>query len=109
MCERLSEYMEPGSKDLFYTVGLLSSLDAFFDKSLNEIIEHISLAPGISDALTDLKGIAGLALSTTIHFEQSRWHKLNWSELAKYELNAKQINDIYFESSRLALELSSET
>lgn len=109
MCERLSEYMEPSSKDLFYTVGLLSCLDAFFDQSLEDIIAHISLDPGISNALTHLTGVAGLALSITIHFEQAKWHKLNWSKLSKYELNAKQINDIYFDVSRLALEISSES
>ncbi|WP_156495327.1 EAL and HDOD domain-containing protein, partial [Oleiphilus sp. HI0128] len=108
MCERLSEYIEPSLKDQFYTVGLLSCLDAFFDQSLSDIVSHISLAPGINDALTLLKGNAGLALSTTIAFEQSEWQKLDWTALAKFELNAKQINEIYFESSRRALEISAE-
>ncbi|KZY50501.1 MULTISPECIES: EAL and HDOD domain-containing protein [unclassified Oleiphilus] len=108
MCERLSEYIEPSLKDQFYTVGLLSCLDAFFDQSLSDIVSHISLAPGINDALTLLKGNAGLALSTTIAFEQSEWQKLDWTALAKFELNAKQINEIYFESSRKALEISAE-
>ena len=108
MCERLSEYIAPFLKDQFYTVGLLSCLDAFFDKSINKIVSHISLATEVRDALIEQKGQAGLALATTLAFEQAEWQKLNWTELAKFELNAKQINEIYFESSRKALEISAE-
>ena len=69
---------------------------------------QLELAPSIHEALSELKGNAGLALSTTIAFEQSNWQKLNWTALAKFELNAKQINEIYFEASRMALEISAE-
>lgn len=109
MCERLSENIAPENSEQFYTVGLLSSLDAFFDQSLDDIITHISLAEEIKEALICQKGHAGFALKTTLAFEQAQWQKLDWTELAKFELNAKQINDIYFESCRMALVISSES
>jgi EAL and modified HD-GYP domain-containing signal transduction protein len=109
MCERLSENIAPENSEQFYTVGLLSSLDAFFDQSLDDIITHISLAEEIKEALICQKGHAGFALKTTRAFEQAQWQKLDWTELAKFELNAKQINDIYFESCRMALVISSES
>jgi EAL and modified HD-GYP domain-containing signal transduction protein len=109
MCQQLSEYMAPDSGEKFYTVGLLSSLDAFFDKSLDEVVSHISLAPDINDALIGKKGVAGLALKTTLSFEQAHWHKLDWTALAEFELNAKQINEIYFDSCRVALEISAQS
>tara|TARA_R110001592_G_scaffold137324_1_gene355237 strand:+ start:22390 stop:23607 length:1218 start_codon:yes stop_codon:yes gene_type:complete len=107
MCEKLAEFIQLDSKNRFYTVGLLSCLDAFFDQELTEIIKHISLDAAVNDALLSYKGCAGLALHTTLNFEKSQWHKIKWNELSKYELNVKLINEIYFDATKLALEISS--
>lgn len=106
MCEKLAEYIQVDLKNRFYTVGLLSCLDAFFDQEITEIIKHISLDTAITDALLSYKGLAGLALHTTLNFEKSQWHKIDWHQLSQYELNVKLINEIYFEASKLALEMS---
>ncbi|MFT6907557.1 MAG: EAL and modified HD-GYP domain-containing signal transduction protein, partial [Oleiphilaceae bacterium] len=107
MCERLAEYIQIDSKNRFYTVGLLSCLDAFFDQELTEVIKNISLDPAINDALLNYKGNAGIALHTTLNFEKSQWHKIKWNELSKYELSIKLINEIYFDATKLALEITS--
>ena len=107
MCEKLAEYIQLDARDRFYTVGLLSCLDAFFDQQLLEIVKSISLDDAISDALLNFKGPAGLALHTTLNFEKSQWHKINWQALSKYELTVKLINEIYFDTTKLALEISS--
>lgn len=106
MCEKLAEYIQIESREQFYTVGLLSCLDAFFDQEINEIVKNISLNDPITQALLTNKGPAGLALHTTINFEKSQWHKINWQALSQYELSVKLINEIYFEVSKLALEVS---
>ena len=106
MCEKLAEHIQPDLKNRFYTVGLLSCLDAFFDQELTEIIKHISLDEAITDALLNHKGLAGLALHTTLNFEKSQWHKIDWQQLSQYDLSVKLINDIYFAASKLALEIS---
>ena len=107
MCEKLAEYIQLDAKDSFYTVGLLSCLDAFFDQEITEIVKHLSLDSSINNALLNFKGTAGLALHTTLNFEKSQWHKINWKQLSEYELNVKLINEIYFEVTKLALELTS--
>ena len=107
LCEKLAEYIQIDAKDRFYTVGLLSCLDAFFDQQLNDVVKNISLDNAINEALLSFKGPAGLALHTCLNFEKSQWHKINWSELSKYELTVKLINEIYFEVTKLALEMSS--
>jgi len=106
MCEKIAEYLQPDAKDLFYTVGLLSTLDAFLDQDLGEIIAKISLDKTISMALIQHKGMAGLALKTTISFEQAKWQELDWTKLSELGLNLKLINEIYFECSQLAIQLS---
>ncbi len=106
MSEKLAEFIAPQLSDRFYTVGLLSCLDAFFDQALAEIVQGISLDQTTREALLDHSGPAGLALSTTLLFEQCLWHKIDWAALAKYQLTAKHLNDIYLEASQLALETS---
>lgn len=105
MCEKLAEFISPYEKEQFYTVGLLSCLDAFFDQNIKDVVSHILLDRNINNALLSYNGDAGLALQTTLYFEQSHWHKLDWHKLGKFGLNAKIINNIYFECSSLALSL----
>jgi len=106
MCEKLSEYLDPEFKDQFYTVGLFSCLDAFFDQDIHKIIENIPLGANVNNALLAHQGNAGLALDTTLCFEKAQWHKLKWGLLGKFGLNIKAIHKIYYESIQLALELS---
>ncbi|MFT6266230.1 MAG: EAL and modified HD-GYP domain-containing signal transduction protein [Oleiphilaceae bacterium] len=108
MCEKLAEYISPYEKDKFYTVGLLSCLDAFFDQKIEEVVRNIKLDSVISAALLSNQGDAGLALETTLNFEQSHWHKLNWNKLSQYNLNVKIISIIYYECSTLALSLQQD-
>jgi len=105
MCEKLAELINPYEKDKYYTVGLLSCLDAFFDQRIDEVVSHIKLDQTISVALLSYQGGAGLALETTLNFEQSHWQKLNWNKLAQYDLNVKKISTIYYECSTLAMSL----
>jgi len=105
MCEKLANFINPDEKEKFYTVGLLSCLDAFFDQSIDQVVSHIMLDESISKALLSYAGDAGLALQTTLNFEQSHWQKLNWEKLGKFDLNVKKISAIYYECSTLAMSL----
>lgn len=108
MCEKLAEFIQLDGRNRFYTTGLLSCLDAFFDQTLKEVVENISLDQQINDALLSYSGNAGLALHTTLNFEKSLWHKIKWNQLAEFELNVKLINEIYFDATKLALDLSTD-
>lgn len=105
MCEKLAEFINPKEKEKFYTVGLLSCLDAFFDQSIDQVVSHIMLDESISKALLSYSGDAGLALQTTLNFEQSHWQKLNWEKLGAFDLNLKKVSTIYYECSTLAMSL----
>jgi len=109
VCERLAQLIQPESSDQFYTVGLLSCMDAFLDQSLEDVISNISLHPIITDALLGNGGLAGLALETAIHFEQSNWHLLDLPQLGKLGLDIKLIHEIFFDCSRLAIQVSPRT
>ncbi len=106
MCEKLAEFIHPQAKATFYTAGLFSSLDAFFDQQLQNVVNQLSLNAELNEALLHHKGLAGLALKTTLLTETSSWHLIDWNYLQKYALSTHLINTIYLESSQLALQLS---
>mgnify|MGYP000415695708 CR=1 FL=1 len=105
MCEKLAEHISPQKKDKFYTVGLLSCLDAFFDQPLSDIVDNVQLAGPVKAALLSHQGEAGLALDITVNFEQSLWQNLNWKQINQYGLNLKEISNIYYECSTVAMSL----
>lgn len=99
MCEKLAEYIMPSAKHRFYTVGLLSCLDAFIDQPLTQIISSISLDQEIKEALLNKSGEAGLALNTAIYFEQGDWSKIDWNQMATYKIDARTVYELYYQCS----------
>lgn len=71
-CEQLGEYLGGPAKETFYTVGLLSVLDAVFDLEMNRILKEMNLDPLINQALLESKGIAGQVLQCVCHIEQGQ-------------------------------------
>lgn len=103
-CERIADAMGATSKDLFYTVGLFSCLDAFFDQPMEEIVANIAFDPIIKSALMERNGPAGLAVDSAIKFEQSLWKDIHWNELEQHGLSAKEVNEIFYDSAKEAVE-----
>lgn len=62
--------------DSAYLVGLLSMLDAVFNKELAEIVKEFNVDDEIRDAVVDKKGWLGILLSTVISYETDDMEKL---------------------------------
>lgn len=82
MCELLAKYYK-GHSDMFFTVGLLSVLDAMLDNSLADIIESLPLTAELKTALIDKQGPAGRALADTLSYEQADWETISSSPIPK--------------------------
>ena len=101
-CEKIAERLSPNLRDSFYTVGLLSSLDAFFNQPLETILKELPIDDTLKKALTQHEGLPGLALNTTLNFEQSKLDSIDWDKLASMNLTPSDINSIYYQASGLA-------
>jgi len=101
-CEKIAERLSPNLRDSFYTVGLLSSLDAFFNQPLETILKELPIDDTLKKALTQHEGLPGLALNTTLNFEQSKLDSIDWTKLASMNLTPSDINSIYYQASGLA-------
>lgn len=98
LCELLSQKISPDQSDLYFTTGLLSSLDVYFDTPLSELLLSIPLEKTISDALLHYRGKAGLAVHTAKHYEQSKWQAIHWSLLERFGISKIELNRLYIES-----------
>lgn len=102
-CEALAKQMDPEHVNQFYTVGLFSCLDAFFDLPLPEVIQNIPIEEPIKEALIEHKGSFGLILHAVKEFEKGNLDDVPWQELEDRGIDCQKFNDTYYECSALAL------
>ncbi len=79
MCERLAMSAKAGRKETFFTVGLLSVLDALLDRPMAEAVRKLPLSEEVRDALLRHKGRPGQALNCVLAYERGEWDQV-WFE-----------------------------
>ncbi len=106
MCEALAKIMRSESRqDAFFTVGLLSTLDAFMDVPLDVLLSNLSLSRGLSEALLQHRGDEGRILDVVENYEQGAWEAIDWAYLENVGITPSQLSQAYLE----ALEWVSQT
>jgi EAL and modified HD-GYP domain-containing signal transduction protein len=71
-CELVAERKKFNPKELYFTVGLFSTLDAVMDLDLTTLLQKLSLDEQIVDALTDGNNPPGLVLKAVKGLEQGK-------------------------------------
>ncbi len=84
--------------DTQFTVGLLSTLDAFMGTDLETILDTVSLSSEIRDALLWRKGDAGLLLTTTERYEKGEFDSIDWLALARLRIDELTVRQAYLDS-----------
>lgn len=85
-------------QDNFFTVGLLSTLDAFMDMPLEELVASLSLSEKLSQALLAHEGEEGQVLSLVLRYEQANWDDIDWAFLRKRRITPELLTQVYLES-----------
>lgn len=99
MCEMIANQLNGKPKqDSFFTVGLLSTLDAFMDMPLNSLLGSISLSQHINDAILNQLGNEGKVLEITSHYEKGAWDKIDWDYLQEHNISAEDLSQIYIDT-----------
>lgn len=73
MCELLAVASGYKQEDRFFTVGLLSILDAIMDLPMATVLESLPLTDDLNQALLAHKGQMGSLLSCVIAYESGEW------------------------------------
>ncbi|NIV33942.1 MAG: diguanylate phosphodiesterase, partial [Anaerolineae bacterium] len=68
MCELLATHSEPSLKDVGFTVGLFSALDALLDMTMEQVLENLPVSEQIQQALLHHEGLAGHLLDCILAY-----------------------------------------
>ena len=93
MCELQAIELGESRPDRFYTLGLLSVMDAMLDKKMEDVIPLLPLESDMNQALLDHSGQLGQVLQCVIDFESGK-------TTSTTSLSARQIQQAYQKTLR---------
>ena len=93
MCQQLASATRQKNLDQFFTVGLLSLIDALVDKPMPEALHALPLIDEVKDALLEHKGPMAEALDCVQAYERCDWDKISFANL-----DEKKIREAYLSS-----------
>jgi EAL and modified HD-GYP domain-containing signal transduction protein len=93
MCQQLGAAMNCKNVDQFFTVGLLSLLDALLDRPMGKVLEHLPLIEPLKGVLVERSGIMGIALKCVEAYE-----RCDWDHTSCMNLDEKKIREAYLNS-----------
>ena len=94
MCERLASSANQGPKETFFTVGLLSVLDALMDSPMEEAIKELPVSSEIRSALTRWEGSPGEALRCALAYERAEWDRVNYKDLRPMTIRSHYLDSL---------------
>ena len=103
MCELLSKRLRIATLESMYTVGLVSTFDAFLDKPIEAVVDRLSLAEDICTAITQHAGPMGRLLAAVRAVEEGDWTALDASALPADLLQHCHSEAAYWADSMLSM------
>ena len=85
-----------------FTIGLLSTLDAFLGMELEEILSGIAVPDTMRAAILQQRGADGLLLAVALAYERADWDSVDWQQLNGLGISAEQTQTAYLESLQWA-------
>lgn len=99
MCENIGKAInKKEAADAYFTVGLFSVIDAFFDMPLDMLIDKLSLKQEMIDALLTQKGTMGLCIHATIQHQEGYIDNPTLKALNNYGISQKMMTQFYLDS-----------
>ncbi|MFT6102934.1 MAG: EAL and modified HD-GYP domain-containing signal transduction protein [Candidatus Endobugula sp.] len=99
MCEELGGIITGKiAPEGYFTVGLFSMTDAFFDTPLEELIKKLALSNELTSALLQHKGDKGKILQITAHYQEDKLTKQDLNFLEDYNITNQQLTQAYLNS-----------
>ncbi len=103
MCELLEPSGDAQRRNYYFTLGLFSTLDAFLDMPLIEVVKALPLREDFLEALLHHSGHSGETLSQVLAYERSDWKKAE-----KGPCRSQQLSVAYHEAIAWADKTSEE-
>ena len=95
MCEEISKSIYPqADHDEFFTLGIFSLIDAYFDSPMKDLLGKLSISKTLKNALINHSGDMGKVLSCVTAFQSGNWSSTEKSALIQEGLLS--LNDVNF-------------
>jgi EAL and modified HD-GYP domain-containing signal transduction protein len=106
MCEEMGKMVtKKAAADDYFTVGLLSLIDAFFDMPMEDLVKKISLTESMRDALLHRRGEMGQVLDCVIKYQDANWQNSDQNNTDNCEaLPFENMANAYIDSLKWAEE-----
>lgn len=99
MCEMIASHIDKRSRpDSYFTVGLLSTLDAFLDSPLEDLLKNLSLSEALNQAMLAHSGPEGMVLQVVQAHEQGKWQDIDWEHMQSLGLTSDKLATIYLQA-----------
>lgn len=92
MAKELAQKTSEIAMQSAYMAGLLSIIDTLLNKPMHELINHITLAEEIKEALTQKTGPIGEILSIVVAYEEGHWEQMTQPEFMGLNLSKLYID-----------------
>ena len=107
-CELLGRKVKEAEASVFYSVGLLSTMDAYFDQPLEEILGNMSLRPDVKAALLVREGELGAVLDLVERMQLGELKAIEWDRLSEFDLTPQVVNELYMKVIQWQRQVSAE-
>jgi len=96
-CEQIGERLDGKSfGESCFTIGLLSTFDAFLDVPMEELLPHLGLAESVNKGLLEKVGPLGQVLDFALNFELANWDHLKELKVGSLKnVPDKEYSDFY--------------
>jgi len=108
LCERLGLEIKAEQAGVSYFIGLVSTMDAFFDQPIQSLVSHLYLSEEVNAALLHKKGIQGLILQTAEAIQAGRFACIDWPRLAEFGVTPQSIDTLHLSVVNWQLDLSND-
>ncbi|GAP20773.1 EAL and HDOD domain-containing protein [Leptolinea tardivitalis] len=98
MCELLALSMGYKQEDRYFTIGLLSILDAIMDLPMAEVLQNLPLTDDMNAALLDHTGPMGQILGCVIAYENGEWNDVEATNISSISLRDSYLASIAWSS-----------
>jgi EAL and modified HD-GYP domain-containing signal transduction protein len=96
MCEQLAIRAGMEEASTYYTVGLLSTLDALTRTPMQTVLSHLPLCPDVADALLGGQGDFAQALHCACAFERGDWDNARFKQLRSSDLSESYAEGVQY-------------
>lgn len=98
LCEQIGQKLSPHDASSYFSVGLLSMLEAYFDRQLKDILPLLALHEDIENALINGTGSYGSVLNIVKQFQEGHFDNMDWDFLKCHAIGPECLTEMNYQS-----------